>query len=227
MIVLGIETATHAGSVALVDETHQLALRELGILRTHSEWLLGAIRDVLGDAGCTIKEVHGIAVSLGPGSFTGLRIGLSTAKGLCYANDLPLAGVSTLDAMASRFPFCRVPVCPMLDARKREVYAALYDMEAEQPVRLIEPEAAHPVRFLESVGGTTLFLGSGAALYRQHILDRLGDGALFAPAELFHPSAAAVARLGLGMLKQGQRVDVNAIEPTYLRVSEAQLARRG
>ena len=227
MTFLGIETATYAGSVALVDEEHQFALYELDIRRTHSERLLIAIRRVLEDADLTLKDIQGIAVSVGPGSFTGIRIGLSTAKGLCFANDLPLAAVCTLYAMAARFPFSRLQVCTMLDARKKEVYAALYRVETEQPVRVTEPRAVGPAEFLEDLSEPTLFLGSGATLYRQHITEKLGERALFAPADLGRPSSAAVARLGLRMLQEGKHADLYAVEPTYLRMSEAELARRG
>ena len=227
MIILGIETATHAGSVSLVDEERQIALYELDSRRSHSGRLLGAIKRILQDAALTLRDIHGIAVSIGPGSFTGLRIGLSTAKGLCLANEFPLAVVCTLDAMASRFPFSRVPVCPMLDARKKEVYAALYNVEDEEPTRLIEPRAIAPDEFLEGISESAVFLGTGAQLYRQRILEKLRDRALFAPVDLSRPSGAAVARLGLKLLRDGECADLDTIEPTYLRASEAQLARRG
>ena len=227
MIVLGIETATYTGSVALVDERHQFALYELGIRRTHSERLLKAIQCILEDTAFTLRDIQGIAVSIGPGSFTGIRIGLSTAKGLCFANNLPLAAVCTLDAMASRFPFSRVPVCPMLDARKKEVYTALYDMKTEQPVPVLNPRVIGPDEFLEDISEPTLFLGNGALLYQERIVRKLGDGALFPPVHLSQPSSAAVARLGLGMLQKGEQANLYEIEPIYLRMSEAQLARRG
>ncbi|HSR10897.1 MAG TPA: tRNA (adenosine(37)-N6)-threonylcarbamoyltransferase complex dimerization subunit type 1 TsaB, partial [Thermodesulfobacteriota bacterium] len=132
MIVLALETATLAGSVALVDagdgETGRRIIGEntLSNPETHSARLMPGIDRLLKEASLTIRDIGGIAVSIGPGSFTGLRIGVATAKGLAYALGIPVAGVPTLDALAATRPFSPDPVCPVLDARKKEVYAALF-----------------------------------------------------------------------------------------------------
>jgi tRNA threonylcarbamoyladenosine biosynthesis protein TsaB len=126
MRVLAVETSTLAGGAALLDGDLIVGEYTLDVRAPHSERLMGAIDRLLTDAGWTVRDLEGLAVSVGPGSFTGLRIGLSTVKGLALALGIPVAAVPTLDAMASLLPFAALPVCPVLDARKREVYASLY-----------------------------------------------------------------------------------------------------
>ena len=122
MLVLGIETSSRHGGVAIIGEDRVLCEAVLSVEVTHSERLLPAVDRALDEARITLEGLGGIAVSIGPGSFTGLRIGLSTAKGLAYATGLPLVGVPTLEAMAWTLPAARWQVCPVLDARKQEVY---------------------------------------------------------------------------------------------------------
>ena len=223
MTVLGIETATSVCGVALVREDAALAERSLNIGTHHAERLLPMIREVLEQVGLALREVDGVAVSIGPGSFTGLRIGLSTAKGLCWSAGLPLIAVPTLAAFAAQFPFAACPVCPALDARKQEVYAGLYDTSSGEPRTRIAPSAVSPASFFGSLNEPTLFAGDGARLYRAEILAALGEKARFAPSSLDRTSAAAVAALGLSMLKRGETEDLSGAEPVYLRKSEAEL----
>src|SRR5262245_4578017 len=126
MRVLAVETSTLAGGAALLDGGLVVGEYTLDVSLTHSERLMGAVDRLLSDAGWTVRDLEGLAVSVGPGSFTGLRIGLSTVKGLALALTIPIAAVPTLDALATLLPFAALPVCPVLDARKREVYASLY-----------------------------------------------------------------------------------------------------
>jgi len=223
MLILGIETATWLGSVALVTESEVIAEYTLNIRRTHSERLMGMIVRMLSDAAVASRDLDGIAVSMGPGSFTGLRIGLSTVKGLCFANDLRMAAVPTLQAMASRMCFSPYPVCPVLDAKKREVYGALYDLSEGAERCVLAPCVLSLEKLLKRVSGTTIFSGEGATIFRDPIRETLGDQALFAPSHLAHPDAAAVARLGLSALQRGEYAEPFGIEPIYLRRSEAEI----
>jgi tRNA threonylcarbamoyladenosine biosynthesis protein TsaB len=223
MIILGIETATPVCGVALAREDVILVERSLNVGTHHAERLLPMIRDALNDAEMTLRDLNGIAVSIGPGSFTGLRIGLSTAKSLCWSARLPLLVVPTLDAFAAQFPYAACAVCPALDARKKEVYAALYDTSSGEPRTLVGPAAVPPIPFVASLTGPVLFTGDGARLYRRDIVSALGDAAHFAPPPLDHPSAAFVAALGLLKLERGETEDLVRAEPVYLRKSEAEL----
>ena len=129
MYILGIETSTKTGSVAIVSEDGVIAQYSLNIEVTHSERLMSTVDRVLTDTGFQIADMDGYAVAIGPGSFTGLRIGLAAVKGLALVTGKPVAAVPTLKALAWNLPYAAYPVCPMLDARKNEVYAATYRFE--------------------------------------------------------------------------------------------------
>ena len=165
MLVLGIETSTTQGGVAIVGEDRVLYEAVLNVEVTHSERLLPAVDRALAEARISLETLGGIAVSIGPGSLTGLRIGLSTAKGLAYATGLPLVGVPTLEAMAWALPAARWQVCPVLDARKHEVYAALFRHETEGLRRITEDAALAPDDLCRLIRNPTLFLGEGVATY--------------------------------------------------------------
>src|SRR5437773_831287 len=146
MRVLAVETSTLAGGVAVLDGDVLVGQYLLDVRVTHSERLMVALDRLLGDAGWTVLDLEGLAVAVGPGSFTGLRVGLSTVKGLAVALGVPVAAVPTLDAMAASLPFAALPVCPVLDARKGEVYASLYRwdggaMRREWEYQALAPEA--------------------------------------------------------------------------------------
>lgn len=224
MILLAVETATLFGGVALISDQGVIAEHSLNVRATHSERLMSAVGSLLSEAGVSLKTLDGIAVSIGPGSFTGLRIGLSTAKGLCFANELPLVSVPTLEAMAARIPYARFPVCPVLDARKREVYAALYDLSEGTVRPMWSPRVTPLDRVLAELQGPTLFTGDGVRIFRERISEALGEQARFASSDVAHPSAAAVGGLGLSLLAKGSVADVFSVEPLYLRRSEAELA---
>lgn len=225
MLVLGIETATMMGGVALVDNERLVAEHRLNIKATHAERLLGVVERLLADAGLSLTQLDGFAVSIGPGSFTGLRIGVSTVKGLGFASGKPVVAVPTLDGLAYQLPFCHHPICPILDAKKREVYTAFYRATHELPQRLSEYRVIPPEVLLAEIEEPTVFLGDGIDVYRDQIQEALGPKALFAPTHLRLPSGAAVAGLGCRMLAQGQVVDIYQLEPLYIRPSEVELKR--
>ena len=233
MKILAVETSTLAGSVALLDGDQLVGECTLNIRLTHSERLLGAIDRLLHDAAWTPELLEGLAVAEGPGSFTGLRIGVSTVKALAFSLKIPVAAVSTLEALAWALPFARHPICPVLDARKGEVYAALFHWEGERPVRDWEDQALAPEelcrRLAEAAApsaGPLIFIGEGAAVYGARFKEWLGPSALFAPTAHQLPSAACVGQLGHARLSAGEVVDPVALVPRYLRPSEAELKQR-
>jgi tRNA threonylcarbamoyladenosine biosynthesis protein TsaB len=224
MYILGIETATKTGSVAVVSENGVVAQYSLSIEVTHSERLMSTVDRVLKDTGIPLAEMNGFAVSIGPGSFTGLRIGLSTVKGLAFATGKPVAAVPTLQALARNLPYAAYPVCPLLDARKSEVYGALYQYEGADLVQMM-PEAAIPINELaERISGKTIFTGEAAHIYRAEIKKQVGDRALFAPFSAVLPSAATVAETGLGIIHRGAQADPGSLTPMYIRRPEAEVA---
>ena len=224
MLILGIETSTKTGSVAVVSDKAVIAQYSLNIEITHSERLMSTVDRVLRDTGIALSQLDGFAVATGPGSFTGLRIGVSTVKGLAFATGKPTAAVPTLYALAWNVPHAALPVCPLLDARKNEVYAAVYTSDGSA-LRQAMPEAVVPLsRLGDLVSGRAVFTGEAALLYRDEIETMFGERALFAPRSVILPAAAAVAEIGLGMIRTGRQTDIDSLAPTYIRRPEAEVA---
>lgn len=225
MYILGIDTATLVCSAAVVSEERMLAEYSLQVKKTHSERLLPLLASLLQDAGLQPADLHGIAVATGPGSFTGIRIGMVTAKALSQALSLPLAGVPTLAALAAQHPHFPGIICPILDARRDQVYAALYQA-GPHPVCLREERALALGDLLAELStrqGQILFVGDAAPLHQETVRGALGGRACFMPPELSVCRAAAVARLGLKQLTEGRGVDYRSLQPLYVRRSEAEI----
>jgi len=222
-ILLTIQTASPAGSLALSDGERLLAEINLDVRKTPTEWLLPMIEDLLTKAELGKGDLDAIAVVRGPGSFTGLRVGLATAKGLSLAADCPLLGVSSLQCLAMQLPFTRLPVCVMLDARKQEVYAASYTWQAGLPQPDAEECVIKPEKLLSEISGETLFVGNGALVYRSLIVRQLSERAHFAPAFLNLPRAGAAAVLALHEWNSGRTFSADELMPLYLRPSDAEL----
>lgn len=225
MLVLGIESSTMQGGVAIAGPGGLLAEYTLNIAATHSERLLPAMDQVLRDARLSLGEVEGYAIALGPGSFTGLRIGLGTLKGLVLAAERPVAGVGTLEALAWCFPFCRYPICPILDARKHELYAAVFRFEGGG-LRRLRQDAAMPLPALvDLIREPTLFCGDGLDAYGRALAEALGPLAVFPPRGLAGSRPGAVAVLGRERLLRGEGDPLERLSPRYLRPAEAELRR--
>ena len=224
MFILGIETSTKTGSVAVVSENGVIAEYTLNIEVTHSERLMSTVDRVLKDTGLTMSDMDGFGVAIGPGSFTGLRIGLSTVKGLAFVTGKPVAAVPTLRALAWNLPYPAYPVCPMLDARKKEVYAALYRYDGASIAQEM-PEATISIsRLAERITEKTVFTGEAAHIYRGEIEKIFEERALFAPLSASVPSGASVAELALDMIKSSRHMDPDNLTPLYIRRPEAEVA---
>lgn len=219
MRVLAVETSTRAGGVALVDGERLVAEYLLDVSVTHSERLLATIDRVLADAGWGPGDLQGLAVAVGPGSFTGLRVGISTVKGLALALGLSVAAVPTLDAMAATLPWASLAVCPVLHARRDEVYAALYRWDGDGPRRESDYLAVSPDELAARLSEPTLVFGDGAGAVRSPHARHL-------PPPRGVPSPACVAILGHARLALGEAVSAAGLTPLYLRPSEAELRRR-
>jgi tRNA threonylcarbamoyladenosine biosynthesis protein TsaB len=222
--ILGIETSTNTGSVAIVSEDGVVAQYSLNIEVTHSERLMSTVDRVLKDTGLAVQDLGGFSVAIGPGSFTGLRIGLSTVKGLALATGKPIAAVPTLQALAWNLPYSAYPVCPILDARKNEVYAALYRFDGTALVQVLPETAISIFKLAEQISEKVVFTGEGSRIYRNGILDLLGERAVFAPHSAILPSGAKVAEIGLDMIKSGRQAEPDRLTPLYIRRPEAEVA---
>jgi tRNA threonylcarbamoyladenosine biosynthesis protein TsaB len=223
MIVLGVETATGVGSVAIVNDKGIIGEFTLNVSLNHSERLLPIIDQLLKNSDISLSRIDGLVVSLGPGSFTGLRIGISTIKGLSLASEKPVVGIPTLDGLAHHYPFAETLVCPMLDAKKKEVFAALYRWNSSFELQKITSDLAiSPQKILQNINERVVFLGDGSRVYESLIKEFLGSKALFAPPHLGHPRAATIACLGLEELKKGNTLALNNLAPLYIRSPDAE-----
>lgn len=220
MLWLAIESATLVASVAVGTGTKIRAEMTSQVALTHSERLLPMIDQVLNLAGVQLKDIEGIVVAAGPGSFTGLRIGLATAKGLAHARSCPLYAVSTLESLAWQQP--SGIVVPMLDARREQVYTAIYRRNESGLINILEPTAMPLKELLQahlSAGEEVRFVGEAASLYQEQITNQVGN-ALFADQLHNGPRAASLAFVALGSKREP--VSIEELRPTYIRASQAE-----
>ncbi len=221
--VLTIDTSSSAGSVALSRGETLMGEILLNVASTHSDRLLVVVRQLLSDAGVEIGGIDAFGVVIGPGSFTGLRVGVATVKGLAMATGKPAVGVSSLRALAMQAPFVPYPVCALLDARKKEVYAGLFRWEQGRALPVDRERVVSPENLLAAMPDEVLFIGGGSQIYRSLIVRRLGRGAHFAPWPLHPLRASSASALVLDELRQGNTVSPVALNPVYIRASEAEI----
>lgn len=222
-LILSIETATGCGSIALTRGRRLLAEATAQPEVTHSRRLLGTVDWLMQAVGVDWPELDGIAVSLGPGSFTGLRIGMAAAKGLVMATGVPMLGVSTLDALALTCVGGEIQICPVLDARKQEVYTAFYQPASGDgyPVRLSQDEAIRPETLAGKIDRPTVLFGSGTTVYAEVFQENPLIRML--PAALTYPRGLHVGMLAAEMLAKGETMDPATAAPCYVRASEAEI----
>lgn len=225
-LLLILDTATTAGSVALCRGERLLAEIVVDSLANHSDKLLLQVQQILAEQRCELSEIAAFAVVDGPGSFTGLRVGVAAAKGLARACQRPLFGVSSLHLLAAALPYATLPVSVLIDARKKEVYTATFTTAMGTPCLLDEPRVLPPQQLLAAMTAPALFVGSGALLYRELIVARFGAQATFAPGPLHTPRASSAAPLVLEQLRGGSKGDPERLLPRYIRPSEAEIAQQ-
>lgn len=224
MRLLAVDTSTLSCGVAVADEEGLLSESLFTSRQTHSRHLLGMVEETLSRSGLALSDLDGFSVTRGPGSFTGLRIGMSVVKGLAEVAGKPVAGISTLEALARGAVLANKPILAMVDARKGEVYAALYAPDGKGGVmELSPPEAVSPEALLARMDGDVLCVGSGAVAYGETIEEALGEKAFFA-AECNTIRPSVVASLAFGAFQRGDVVTAAAVSPLYLRKSDAEIA---
>jgi tRNA threonylcarbamoyladenosine biosynthesis protein TsaB len=225
MRILGIDTATSCGGIGLIDDDGIVAEYAFHREETPSAQLVPAIKTLLEESQLDLGGIDGMAISLGPGSFTGLRVGLSAVKGLALATEKPVAGVATLDALAAQLPPTTAQICPLVDARKGEVYTALYKQREGGRVEQLSPyKVLSPSKLFEEIPlQETVFVGDGVETYGELIAERLGHKALFAPPHLNCLRGSTVAELGLQHIKKGEKDDISSLVPIYVRRSDAEI----
>jgi tRNA threonylcarbamoyladenosine biosynthesis protein TsaB len=219
MPILGIETSTPAGSIALLTEQDKAGEYVFNFRQTYTSKLMPAIDEILKSASLNARDLTGISVSSGPGSFTGLRIGVATAKGLAQGLDIPVVGIPTLDGLAFNLFPCRDLICTILDARREELYCTFY--RAGQ--RLGEYMVCPPPTLLKTIKSKVIFVGDGIETYGDLIKKKLGQKAVFAPEEKRLPTALSIAKLGLRALERKKDGELLTLKPIYIRPSDAEV----
>ena len=227
MLILAFETSAKAASVALTENGKLLGESYQNTGLTHSQTLMVMAEDLLKQCGKTMSEVTAVAVAEGPGSFTGVRIGVAAAKGLAWGGQLPCYGVSTLEAMAVSLGIYEGHVCACMDARRSQVYNALFLVENGEITRVSEDRAialAELKNDLEHIDGPIYLVGDGAVLTHKTLSGEIPE-LILPPEHRQHQRAVGVALLAEKKAAAGESGDGNALSPNYLRLSQAERER--
>ena len=225
MKILGLDSSGLVASVAVVEDDNLLGEYTINYKKTHSQTLLPMLDEVAKMIELDLQTVDIIAVSAGPGSFTGLRIGSATAKGIALALDKKIVSVPTVDAMAYNLWGCSDVVCPLMDARRQQTYTGLYEFVNEE-MKTIEPQCVvmieEIVAKINAYGKKTVFLGDGVPVFQEYLKEQLTVPYAFAPAMNNKQRASSVAVLGGILCKQGKAEAAADHKPEYLRLSQAE-----
>jgi len=220
--LFALSTAEHGASMALFEDDLPVCTAFWASRQTHSKRLMAMVEQMLDhQAGVALTDIDGFIAARGPGSFTGLRIGISVIQGLAYAVGRPAAGVSSLDGIAYRFILSQVPVCVMMDAKRNEVYSAVYRFDRGELIDKGEECVCDPETAIRAAGSETLFVGSGSKAYKDLISEITRGQALFSPASMDGVSASALIRKTIAS-PDGFRSAEHRLAPVYLRKSDAE-----
>lgn len=227
MLLLAFETSAKAGSVALLDGDKLLGESYQNTGLTHSQTIMSMAQSLLDSCGYTPQDVQAVAVAAGPGSFTGIRIGVAAAKGFAWGAELPCYGVSTLEAMALQLGIWQGYVLPVMDARRQQVYNALFHVQAGKPERLCQDRAISLAELgeeIKNLSGPVFLVGDGSILCYNTLKDTV-PGLVLPPEHRMHQRAAGVGLAALEQIAAGNPGDGAALEPNYLRLSQAERER--
>ncbi|RLB77134.1 MAG: tRNA (adenosine(37)-N6)-threonylcarbamoyltransferase complex dimerization subunit type 1 TsaB [Deltaproteobacteria bacterium] len=223
MKILAVDTATKSCSVAVVNKRSLLAEMTTVRKQTHSRHLMKMIEKVIGLSGLALSELDGFAVTRGPGTFTGMRIGISSVKGLATATGKPVVGVSSLDALAMQASFFPYLICPFIDASRGEVYFSRYKFRNGHLEKEADEQVSSPEKAVFDLNETCLFIGDGALLYQKTILNKMDKSAFFASSFQNTLRASTVAYISMDRLKNDDTDDIGIFVPHYIRKSDAEL----
>lgn len=221
--ILAVDSSSMTGSVALCQGETLIAESLLNVRSTHSDKLLKQIDLLLSEANWQLADLDVLAVVTGPGSFTGLRIGVATVKGLAQVLSKPVVGITSLQMLAMNLPLSPVPICVFMDARKKEVYSQLFNWCAAGPVPVSEARVLPPGQVLKELTGEVAMVGDGVLLYRDMIDEYLAGKALLPLAPAHQPRASQVGWLAGQAYGHGQLLTAAQLLPTYIRPSDAEL----
>ena len=218
MKILAFETSTAFGSLAVMDESQVYGEEIFYSPKTHSERLIPSVDTLLQRVGFTLSDMDLFAVAMGPGSFTGLRVGLGTVKAFAKAQHKKVVGVSSLEALSLNGTLYSGGVCSLLEACRGEVYAAVYRFQKEEPVQVLEEGVYAPEKLISCLSSPTVMIGTCRELFKE-----LPRGFLWAPLYLSLPRASHVGTLALKAVQEGRAVDPKELSPKYIRLPQAQI----
>lgn len=228
MKLLAIDSSGLVASVAVVEDENLIGEFTMNYKKTHSQTLLPMLDELAKIIELDLNELDAIAVARGPGSFTGLRIGSATAKGLAFALNKPIIQIPTVDALAYNLCGHRDVVCPLMDARRNQTYTGLYQFDGNQ-MKTIKEQCALDIEEIiaeiNSIGKAAVFLGDGVPVFEQRIAERICVEYSFAPPHLNKQRAGAVAALAKQYYIEGKVTDAAMHKPEYLRLSQAERER--
>jgi len=227
MIVLGIESASETASCAILSEEKLLGEYSQNIGKTHSENLMALIDTLIIDTDTSLKDLSGIAITKGPGSYTGLRIGIAIAKSMSQSLKLPILSISTLESLAYNLPFTDKIISPVLDARSNRIYTGLYKWEGEKLFNIEEDSATTIEEHLDKLTNKNLkkdiiFIGDGVKKHKDLIKSKLGDKCFFASNYINHLKSSSTAQAGIEKLKKHDFLNWENFNPIYLRKTQAE-----
>ena len=225
MLILGIDTCSMSSSASVVSEDRMIATFSVNHKKTHSERIMPQIEDMLEAADISIDEIDAFAASVGPGSFTGVRIGVATVKALAQAQKKPCIAVSALEGLATNALNFDGIISPILDARRNQVYNALFESNGKNITRLCADRALPLLELLEDLKKTDrniMFVGDGVPVFKDIITDSLKDRAFFATLPLVFNQASSIALIGLEKFKNGDTISYEKLVPEYVRLSQAE-----
>lgn len=225
MKIIGMDSSGLTASVAIVEDDKLTAVYSVNYKKTHSQTLVPMLDEIAKMTELDLSTVDAIAIAKGPGSFTGLRIGSATAKGLGLALSIPIVEVPTTDALAYNYFGTDRLICPIMDARREQVYTGLYEFKDDE-LSVLKEATAEPieetVERVNSHGRHVIFLGDGVSVFKEKILSLIKVPVTFSDAAKCMQSAASVATLGLKLFKEGKAVPASEHVPDYLRLSQAE-----
>lgn len=224
MKILALDTSTHMASCAVIDENMVLGEYSLNQDFSHSEKLVPMIKEILDSLNLELSQIDLYGVSLGPGSFTGLRIGVATIKAFAHLFDKPVVGVSTMEALAFNLPYNKI-VVPMIDARRDRVYTGIYSWKNNELITLMEPDALEVdilLKRLDEDYEDIVVNGDGILLHRERIKEKLKDKVRLASIGSNSCRATSVGELALIKYNKGQIDNYYTLAPDYLRKSQAE-----
>ena len=228
MKIIGIDSSGLSASVAILEDDKLTAEYFVNYKKTHSQTLLPMLDEISRMAELDLFTVDAIAISKGPGSFTGLRIGSATAKGLGLALNIPIVEVSTTAGMAYNFCYSDKLICPIMDARRSQVYTGLYEF-TDGELKTLLTDTAEPIEStIERVNGCgrpVIFMGDGVAVFKETIKKECKVSFSFAPAHLCMQRASSIAVYGMVLYKEGKIVSAKDHAPEYLRLSQVERER--